>query len=119
MCVQYNPYSNRLSVKMAVPNARFIRQQMSSADITPANFAAMLEEDNEMDYDQEYYDDMDFDDQDDEEYDDYDDDDEDYDDFRRRLNIDDFYDLDDDEYDDRDQGKVFCILFFVYIQAYE
>lgn len=110
MCVQYNPYSNRLSVKMAVPNARFIRQQMSSADVTPANFKAMLQEENEMDY----YDDMDFDEEyetfeydEDSEYED--EDDEDYDDFRRRLNIDDFYDLDDEEYDERDQGKVFPI----------
>lgn len=68
MCVLYNPYHNKLSVKMAVPNSRWIREQMSSADITPANFDAKLQEDNALDYDSAYYDDMDFDEELDDDY---------------------------------------------------
>ena len=107
MCVLYNPYNSRLSVKMAVPNARWIREQ--EKDIAPANFKAMLEDENEMEYDGTYYDDMDFneqyetfdEDEEDDDFDDDDDEDEEYDEYRRRLNIDDFYDL---EEEDEDQG---------------
>merc|ERR1711933_201611 len=61
LCAVFNPYANRLSVKMALPHSRFVRQHHTANDVIPANFDAVIEddEDNLMD---EYYNDMYFED---------------------------------------------------------
>eukprot|EP01084_Bolivina_argentea_P105283 188475_1 len=69
MCVVFNPYKKTMQVKMALPHARFIRQQ-ENKDI-PANFDAMFMDNDELLYDDiDYdYDDDDIDDITEEDYD--------------------------------------------------
>eukprot|EP01083_Nonionella_stella_P167080 560633_1 len=94
MCVVFNPHRNQLKVQLALPRSRFIRQQTTHS--IPANFDAVLAEQNELYYDEE--EEEDYADDDDDYYEDYySDNDYDYDtDYYNDMYLeDDFYAYDD------------------------